>query len=58
MSAEILLGYAAGIITLAAISGYPENFKPTVTENPRVYILLGTFLAIAAVAIDLLGGRF
>lgn len=58
MSTEMLLGYAGGIITLAAISGYPENFKPTITENPKAYLLVGVCLGIVAIAIDIIHGVF
>jgi len=55
MNTTILLGYAGGIITIAALSGYPENFKPSITENPKAYLITGVFLAIVAVALDLIG---
>jgi preprotein translocase subunit Sec61beta len=52
MSATILLGYACGVIAMGALSMYPENFKPTVTENPRAYVITGCAVAIVAIAID------
>lgn len=58
MSHELLLGYAVAIITLAALSGYPDNFKPTITENPRVYLLIGIGLGTVAVILDISGVWF
>lgn len=52
MSQEMLLGYACGIMTLAFLSRYPEKFKPTITENPRIYLLVGLGLGAVAVAMD------
>lgn len=58
MDSTILLGYAGGIITVAALSGYPENFRPTITENPRAYLITGVFLGVVAVGLNLIGVWF
>lgn len=52
MEGTILLGYAGGVITMAALAMYPENFRPTITENPRAYVITGTIIGMFAVAID------
>lgn len=54
MDNAILLGYVVGIITCEALSGYPENFKPTITENPRAYLITGVFIGAVAIALDLI----
>jgi len=58
MDPSILLGYAGGIITMAGLAMYPENFKPTVMEKPQAYLVTGILLAGVSVALDLWGGWF
>jgi hypothetical protein len=58
MNTALLLGYAIGIITCAFLSGYPENFKPTITENPGNYLLVGVGIGAFAIALDFLGAWF
>lgn len=52
MSSTILLGYAGGIITMACLAMDPKTFKPTITENPLAYIIVGLVIGIAAAFVD------